>query len=420
MPSMQDALARIKDELSDLVPERLITSTCRELGHVWRERTLTPVVTTYLLVQQVLQGNVAISHLRHLGGLACSDSAYCQARDRLPLAVLRRLQQAVAGRMPAGEGLWRGRRVWMVDGSSFSMPDTAELQETFGQPGAQKAGCGFPVAHLLVLFDLGGGFLRKAVPAPLRTHDLAAAPAVHGELAAGDVLLGDRAFGSFAHLALLRQRGLHGVFRAHQRRAAGRRPRKDRRVNYLKPKKRPRWLSAADYAALPPLLKVREVRYDIRLPGRRTRRVSLVTTLLDRRRYPAAALAALYGRRQEVETNLRHLKQTLGLDALRCQTVPGVVKELTAFALVYNLVRRVMTAAAAKQGVAAERVSFVDALRWLRTARPGEQVPRLKVNPERPGRAEPRVRKRRPKQFPVMKRPRGQLRQALFKQRPAA
>jgi hypothetical protein len=165
---------------------------------------------------------------------------------------------------------------------------------------------------------------------------------------------------------------------------------------------------------------VREVRYDVRLPGRRARRVALVTTLLDKRRYPAAALAALYARRWEAETNLRHLKQTLGLDVLRCKTVPGVVKELTAFVIVYNLVRDVMRAAARRQKVEPGRVSFADALRWLRSARPGEELPRLKVNPQRPGRAEPRVRKRRPREFPVMKSTRQQLRQALFKQKHAA
>jgi DDE family transposase len=424
MPSMSDALGRLKADLSRYAPEDLIRQSYAARGRTWRERALTPVVTTSLLLQQVLHGNTAVSHLRHLAGLRCSDAAYCRARARLPLGALHRLQEAVAGRAPGPVPRWRGHRVYLIDGSGFSMPDTDELREAFGGPTGQAEGCGFPAAHLLVLFDLRDGLLLKAVPAPLRTHDLRHAPAMHDELAEGDVLVGDRAFGSFAHLALLRRRGLHGVFRAHQRRPGGRsrRPagRRDRKVAYAKPKRRPAWLSEAEYAALPAEVRVREVRYDVRLPGRRVRRVALVTTLLDKRRYPAAALAALYARRWEAETNLRHLKQTLGLDVLRCKTVPGVAKELTAFTIVYNLVRKLMRAAARRQKVEPARVSFVDAWRWLRRAAAGEAVPRLRVNPERPGRAEPRVRKRRPKEFPVMKRPRAQLRQALFKKQPTA
>lgn len=424
MPSMSDALGRLKADLARYAPEDLLRQSYAARGRTWRQRTLTPVVTTYLLLQQVLHGNIAVSHLRHLGGVRFSESAYCRARARLPLGALRRLQEAVAGRAPGPAPRWRGHRVYLLDGSGFSMPDTDELREAFGGPTGQAEGCGFPAAHLLVLFDLRDGLLLKAVPAPLRTHDLRHAPAMHDELTAGDVLVGDRAFGSFAHLALLRRRGLHGVFRAHQCRPGGRsrRPvgRRDRKVVYAKPKQRPSWLSEAEYAALPAEVKVREVRYDVRVPGRRVRRVALVTTLRDRRRYPAAALAALYGRRWEAETNLRHLKQTLGLDVLRCQTVPGVVKGLTAFAIIYNLVRKLTRAAARRQKVEPARISFVDALRWLRQAAAGEEVPPLRVNPERPGRAEPRVRKRRPKEFPVMKRPRAELRQALFKKRPTA
>lgn len=413
---------------------------------------LDPTVTTYLLLQQVLHGNPAVGELRRLSRLDFTDSAYGQARQRPPTAALRHLQRAVAGRLRAAldddpGARWKGHRVFLLDGSSCSMPDTAELQEAFGQPGGQAAGCGFPVAPLLVQFDVRAGYLLKAVPSPLRTHDLARAAAAHRALVAGDVLVGDRAFGSYAHLALGRRRGLHGLFRAHQKQIVSFRPhrrhalptakgadakglprsrwrkrlgRHDQLVEYHQPRERPAWMSAADYAGLPQTLVVRELRYDIRIPGRRTRRVTLVTTLLDPKRYPARALAKRYGLRWQAETALRHLKETLGLDVLRSQTVPGVVKELLAFVIIYNLVRRVMHAAAQQQGVEPARISFVDAWRWLTHARPGEALPVLRVNPERPGRAEPRVRKRRSKQYDLMRRPRAKLRQALFKQKDGA
>jgi hypothetical protein len=122
----------------------------------------------------------------------------------------------------------------------------------------------------------------------------------------------------------------------------------------------------------------------------------------------------LYGLRWTVETNLAQLKATLGLDVLRCKTFVGVMKEVTMFVTAYNLVRRVMRQAAAQQDVPAERISFVDALRWLAAARPGEALPRLRVLPWRPNRSEPRVIKRRPKPYDLMNRPRSVLHQALY------
>jgi len=444
MLSIADALERIKGRVTDAVPEELIRRLCDEAGHRWRDRDLGPVVTTHLFLRQVLHGNTAVAHLRRLSGLDFTDSAYCQARGRLPLELLRRLQQAVTDDLRHDgdgrpEGRWLGRRVFLLDGSSFSMPDTPELREHFGQPGGQAEGCGFPVAHLMALFDARRGYLLRAVAQPLCTHDMSQAAALHAELRTGDVLVGDRAFGSYAHLALCLGRGLHGLFRAHQRQIVnfrlGRRHgakgqpksrwlrrlgRRDQLAEYFKPKGRPEWMTAEQYAALPDSIVVRELRYAVGRPGRRTRVVTLVTTLLDPEAYPAAELARLYGLRWGVETDLRHLKQTMKMEILHCQTVAGVEKELAVFALVYNLVRRVMEEAGRRQGVDADRVSFVDAWRWLREARPGDELPALVVNPDRPGRVQPRVRKRRPKQYPLMTRPRDELRKALLKQRPAA
>jgi len=344
------------------------------------------------------------------------------------------------------EERWHGHDVYLIDGSSFSMPDTPALQDAFGQPGGQAPGCGFPTAHLLLSCQLRTGYIRKVLAAPLRTHDLSPVPWLHPALPPNAVLVGDRAFCSFAHLALLQQGGRHGLFRAHQKlivdfrcrrryappgtspKAARGLPRSrwlrrwgnnDQLVEYFKPKERPVWMTPEQYAALPETLVVRELRYRIAVPGRRTQVVTLVTTLLDSRRYSRRALAELYGLRWTVETNLAHLKETLGLDVLHCKTFVGVMKELTMFVTAYNLVRRVMRQAGEQQGVPAERISFVDALRWLAAARPGEALPRLRMVPERPGRAEPRVRKRRPKEYDLMNQPRAVLRQALYDQKDA-
>jgi hypothetical protein len=321
------------------------------------------------------------------------------------------------------------------------------LQQEFGQPGNQAAGCGFPVAHLLTLFHAGTGMLLRVLTAPLRTHDLAQASQLHDALQTGDVLLADRGFCSYAHLALLVQRGLQGVFRVHQKqlvsfrigrlhvppsppfpklRGAKGLPRSrwirwlgrlDQQVEYFKPKECPEWMKPEAFAALPASLVLRELRYQVSQPGCRTREVTLVTTLTDAQVYSAVELAALYGQRWQIETNLRHLKQTLRMDVLRTKTVAGVHKELLMFALVYNLVRLVMLRAGERQGVAPERISFIDALRWLCHTRLGEPLPDLEVLPNRPGRHEPRVRKRRPKEYNLMRKPRMELRQTLTRKR---
>jgi hypothetical protein len=400
-----------------------------------------PAQTVWTFLTQVLHGNTACAHAVRLVDLPCSTEAYCQARARLPLGVYERLlEQTSRAARSTCLPTWHGHRTFLVDGSSFSMPDTPPLQEHFGQPGQQLAGCGFPVAHWLTLFDAHSGLLIKQLALPLRTHDLSQIALLHPELGPDDVLVGDTAFASYVHLALLFQRNLHGLFRAHQRQlisfrqdrqlvgqlpvgttasfATGRLIRKlgkfDQLLEYSKPPQVPDWMEAEAFAVLPEKLIVRELRYATKQKGGRTRMVTLVTTLLDPEEYPAAELAALYGQRWQIETYLGQLKTTMGLDVVRCRTVPGVLKEMTMYAMVYNLVRLVMIEAARQQQTSVQSISFVDALRWLAQACWRLPPLRLMIHPRRPHRHEPRVRKRRPKEYDLMKRPRCQLRQQLL------
>lgn len=441
---MLSVLRQLRQDLARQLAPLAILAVCRDLGHTWRTCLLDPATIVHLFIMQVLHGNTALAHLPRLTGLVFTPSAYCQARARLPLAVfqalLRRASSALR-RDTDTTGRWLGHRTILVDGSSSSMPDTPELQAHFGQSKTARPGCGFPVAHLMALFHAGTGLLLEAFAAPLHSHDMGLVGRLHPHLEGGDVLVGDRGFCSFAHLALLARRGLHAVFRVHQKQivdftpgrphagprrtqAAGRGlPRSrwiraldlhDQVVAGLKPEQPPDWMSPEAFAALPASLVVRELRYRIDVPGFRTREVTIVTTLLDGAAYTAAALAELYFRRWQVETHLRQLKQTMGMDVLKCETVAGVTKELTVYALVYNLVRVVMLEAAQRQGVAIERISFIDALRWLAGAHAGEALPALVVNPARPHRVEPRTVKRRPKQYPWMSAPRQVLRNRLL------
>jgi hypothetical protein len=184
----------------------------------------------------------------------------------------------------------------------------------------------------------------------------------------------------------------------------------------LKPKTRPSWLARETLAALPEALILREVRYHIGTPGFRTRQITLVTTLLDAAVYQVDDLAELYRQRWQIETSLAHLKTTMQMEVLHCKTVPGVLKELAVFALVYTLVRMVMWHSAVLQHINVERISFLDALRWLSAPSTGTPLGGLIVNPIRPHRVEPRVKKRRPKSFPFMITPRQELRQQLVQQ----
>jgi hypothetical protein len=117
-----------------------------------------------------------------------------------------------------------------------------------------------------------------------------------------------------------------------------------------------------------------------------------------------------------IETSLAQLKTTMQMDGLHGKTVPGVLKELTIFAIAYNLVRMVMCQSAGLQHIGVERISFLNALRWLSAPSTGIPLGALLVNPIRPHRVEPRVKKRRSKSFPLMIKPRHKLRQQLVQQ----
>ena len=443
MASISTAVRRVKDELPGQISEALVSQACQAAGYRWRRRVLTPVATLQLFVLQVLQGNVACRAVRRLSGWAFTAAGYCEARMRLPIDVFGHVATALtraARRRVTHFGRWKGHRVMHIDGTGLSMPDEPALQEAFGYPGNQKPGCGFPVMHVLWLFDAATGLIVDFITDKWNTHDMAHAGKLHAAMEAGDVLVGDRAFSSFVHLALLLQANLHGVFRGHQRQIVtftpGRQPpprsrRRRRRgtpssrwirtlgpedqiVEYPKPAKGPRWMSRADYAALPEAIAVRELRYTIASRGFRTRAVTLVTTLTDPRKYARSELAQLYKARWEIETNLRHLKQTMGMDVLRCKTVAGVRKELWVYLIVYNQVRQCMLDAAERQGVPPDRISFIDALDALRHhGQTATALGVIVVNPLRPGRHEPRVLKRRKGRYRYLTKPRDQLRQTL-------
>lgn len=460
MVSISAALQRIKEDPRGAINPSVVENVCVELGLQWRETTFTPPVTIALLAQQVLAGNVSNPQLLRLGGLEVTAAAYCTAKGRLPVEAVEQISRRVcdaAQRAADGredEYRWKGHRTWHVDGSSFSMPDTPELQQHFGQSGKQKPGCGFPVSHLLCLFGAETGLIREVVAWPLRTHDLKDMPQLHQRLEAGDIVIADTAFSSYFHLAALQKRGVFGVFPVHQARIVNFRPGRphalagckrklgqptsrwirtlgkpalsavegpalsavegdDQLVEYFKPADCPAWMSRQQYEQMPESIIVREIKRTVYRNGFRPMTIVLLTTLLDPQIYPADEIVALLKQRWNVETELRHLKTTMNLDVLPCHSVDGVMKELWMFVLIYNLVRVIMMEASARQKLPLDRISFADALYWMRHARPGRDMPDLIVNLYRPNRIEPRAIKRRPKQYDLLNRPRAELRNTL-------
>jgi len=442
LPNLCRVLAQFKVQGAEkLGSEEELTQLCREVGLTWRERLLTPIVTLRLFFLQILHGNVALHALPHIAGFSFTSSAYCEARQRLPLELIQRLlarvtQKALQTQPLARADRWLGHRVLLADATGFTLPDTPALQKHFGQVPNQRPGCGFPVAFGLVLMHFGSGLLERLIVAPLKTNELTMLPQAHQVLRPGDVVVGDSAFGKYVELALLAQQGVAGVFRLTRRivdftprrpHAAGRqsgRPRSrwrrqlgplDQIVEWFKPDTRSSWLTPQQWAVLPEALTVRELRYRIDRPGFRVHEVTLVTTLLDARRYSLQALADLYHQRWTIETNLRHLKITLGMDTLHAQTVDGVHKEVLMFCLLYNLVRLVMGIAAQVQHVSIDRISFIDAVRWLLYAPTASALPHLLTPPHRPDRLEPRAVKRRSKHYSLLNRPRDELRKSLLR-----
>ena len=341
----------------------------------------------------------------------------------MTLARLARKIRAVHG--PAG--LWFGRPVKVVDGSGLSMPDTPENQRRYPQAKSAQPGCGFPVMRVVALFCLGTGALLALAKGSLHVGERALFRSLWPLLEAGDVVLADRGFCGYAEFYFLMGRGVDCVMRNHQRRTVGKTVLKsfrrgDRLILWHKSAVRPAWVDMDDWKAMPQTLALREIQFQAAVRGFRVETITVVTTLLDPDRFPADAFADLYRRRWQAELFLRDIKTTMGMDILRCKT-PGMVhKELAIYLIAYNLVRLTMLEAAQKHNAPVERLSFKGTLSTIRSwasifaavAEPRRRAlwtglldclaaDRL---PHRPNRVEPRARKRRPKNYQLLNKPR--------------
>jgi hypothetical protein len=453
MTSLTQAAPRLKSEILQsggavpgVLDDRVVRELARAVGHRGRACFWNPVAVVLTFLRQVLTRECSCRHAvamtlaeagaiprerRRSGGTrrSADPSAYSQARQRLPRTLIEKLSRRVADRLHEHARPWRGHRVWVVDGTGVSMPDTPELQDAFPQPASQKTGCGFPVAHLVGLFCWSTGALVHVAVGSRHIGEISLFRRLYRSLQPHDLVVGDRLYGNYYELAALSTRGVHAVCRVNRARNVdfrrGRRlGRGDRLVTWQRPKQPARGVTKEQWRQLPETVTLRIVRVNVYCKRAwRRRRIDLVTMLLEPEAYPATPLRELYRERWLAELDLRSLKVTLGMDVLRCKSVDMVRKELAMHQIAYNLIRWLMWTAAQRHAADPQRLSFAGTQQrllavlpvrpWLRSPRQQATLAvRLlrdiaaDVVPNRPDRHEPRAIKRRRKSFPWLVHPR--------------
>jgi hypothetical protein len=446
---LQDGDLPFTDVLTEGVIERALATLTG-----WLDRIFSPLVTLWVFLGQVLSADhscrAAVARLRAhrlaRGQAPCSaqTGAYCQARQRLPESFCADVARHTGRALDEGvdpRWLWQGRRVHVYDGSSVSMPDTPENQAEYPQPICQKPGLGFPLARIAAVFSLACGALLDVGIcryAGKGQSELGMLRTLLALFRPGDVVLADRLLCAWTEMVLLQQRGVDCVCRlSSHRRADFRRGRRlgkgDHVVVWPKPQK-PRTIDREAYALLPDALTVRECRVQVEQPGFRVQTLIIATTLLDADVFTKADLAQLYRARWHAELDLRSLKQTLQMDVLRCKTPEMVRKELWTHVLAYNLIRTIIAQAASRHGLEPRSISFKGAVQTLEAFQPalallGEHDPAFRAAlyeqllkaiasqrvGDRPDRVEPRRRKRRPKPYDRLMKPRHEAKRQLLK-----
>ncbi|MFN7803180.1 MAG: IS4 family transposase [Planctomycetaceae bacterium] len=354
-----------------------------------------------------------------------NTGAYCRARAKVTEGVVRRLAKGMAERCEAAvpsEWLWKGFRPRLIDGTTFSMPDTEENQAEYPQSKTQAEGLGFPILRAVAVTSLITGMVLDLATGPYagkETGETALLRSLFGIFRRGDLAVFDRYYAGWFMLALLQELGVEFVTLLHQFREAnfrqGRRlGQRDHVVAWPKPAK-PQWLDHETYDRLPAELEIRELQVSVDIPGFRSESLVVITSLCNHRVYSRRDVAALYRRRWLVELELRDIKSTMQLDVLRRKTPAAVRQELWTGLLAYNLVRQSMLQSALSGECSAHELSFAASLQmlantWVLAAIPPtqtgvgrESLVALRVQnghaqrvANRPDRVEPRAVKRRP------------------------
>lgn len=438
----QTTVAQLHYHLHDLLPAPLLSP--EDEGPNSRQRVFSLRLTFECFIWQMLKPKTscrevvrqvqALLRLNGRGLIDEDDSAYVQARQRLPQERLEKALSATAStadNRSGSSGRIAGRPVKVVDSSTTQIADTTENQKVYPQPSSQKKGCGFPVIRFIALLSLNSGAILKVILDSLHSHELRLFRRLWEHLQKGDIVLGDRAFGEYTTAAALPQQGVDLVARLHHQRKVDFRKAKrlgkdDGLFVWNKGCQQSQILSASEWALLPAQITVRIIRFKATIRGFRGRRITLLTTLLDPKLYPAQQLIGLYVRRWALELCFRDIKSTMGMEHLRCKSPEMAQKELLAYLIAHNLIRCIIAEAVAYHDLNLQRVSFkgaIDALRQYSAAIAQARNQRLRRHlwndlllnlardlvPLRPDRKEPRAVKRRPKAYPLLNQPRHQF-----------
>lgn len=438
---------------SNVLSEEVVAQALTAISACWLDRIYSPLVTLWVFLSQVLNQDHScraavarlIAHRVSRRQRPCSSEtgAYCQARKRLPEEFFSNVARQTGRALEKGidpQWLWKSRRVYVYDGSSVSMPDTPANQCAYPQPIVQKPGLGFPLARIAAVFSLAcGAVLDVGICryAGKGQSELGMLRTLWDLFLPGDVMLADRLMCTWTEMVMLKQRGVDCVCRLTSHRKAdfrrGQRLGKDDHVvKWLKPAK-PRSIDQETYNTLPEFLMIRECRVQVERPGFRVRTLIVATTLLDADEFTKDDLAQLYRARWNAELDLRSLKQTLQMDVLRCKTPELVRKELWTHILAYNLIRTIAAQAAIKHGIEPRTISFKGTVQTLEAFQPviamkGEHDAALRRVlyqqlldavaihrvANRPDRLEPRRKKRRPKPYDRLMKPRHEAKRDIL------
>jgi Transposase DDE domain len=424
---------------ADALTELSILDALEEHGVQYRDRLFSPATTIWGFLSQVLSEDHScrdavsriIAHRAASGLEPCSPNAasYCNARARIPTAVLRSLARRTAQQLQDGlpeEWKWNGRNVFIADGSHVSMPDTEENQARYPQPVVQQDGIGFPLARLAVLLSLATGACHDLAIAPYAgkgTGETTLLRQMYDTLSPGDVVLADALFDNYFIACELRQRGIDLVARVQAERVGSRtvESRPDGDIIVWQRPNKPRGMTGEQYRRYPESLTMRQVSVDARGKDNRAEQFKVVTTILDTS-IDGGQIGGLYERRWDGEVDIRSIKSTMKMDILRCKTPEMVEKEIWVYLLAYNLLRTVMAVAARANGVEPREISFKGAKQVLTAFAPKLEAARPRQRArlvdamlkavayhrvgDRPGRWEPRARKRRPKPTKRLNQPR--------------
>ncbi|HEX2520520.1 MAG TPA: IS4 family transposase [Terriglobia bacterium] len=440
---------------TEVLPAECFTQVLEKIELCWNDCIYMPLVTLWVFLGQVLSADHScraavarlIAHRVSQGLRACSSEtgAYCQARKRLPEQFFSAVACLVGRKLDAqvdAQWLWQGRRVYLFDGSTVSMPDTPENRKAYPLTYNQRPGTAFPIARIGAIISLAcGAILNLGICryAGKGQGEVSLLRQLWDVLRSGDVLLTDCLMSNWTTIAMLKQRGVETVSRLNKAvRSAdfrqGIRLGKDHHlVRWFKPTSI-RSVDRETYRSLPAFITIRETRIRVEQPGFRTKSIVVVTTLLDPEQTTKEDLATLYRARWNNELDLRSIKITLQMDMLRCKTPELVRKEIWTHVLAYNLIRTLMAQAASQSGIPPRSISFKATLQVLEAFQPliayqahrgfrhrealyRQVLQAIAVHrvADRPDRFEPRMTKRKPKNYDRLTRPRKEIKRQIFK-----